>query len=287
MSEGSRISHPQPEQMEASRPGTPSSSSSSPAGDGYLGRKAEEYAQHYAEETPGGYALRVRRKIVLEMFDKPGGRVLDLGCGPGKMVQDLLDLGCEFWGVDPSAKMIEICTRGFRAESRAHFVIGEAGRLSFPDDFFDAVLCMGVIDSLKNLRPALAAMLRVLKPGGTLIATFANRTSPYVWWKAFVFYPAIGLFRRMIHRETNNDPIFNRRLLFTPQEACERVSSAGARVERIVGHNYNVLLSPLDEIWPAGTLWLNRKLEEGRGGKTDWLAAGLILKARKNKGQDE
>jgi ubiquinone/menaquinone biosynthesis C-methylase UbiE len=251
------------------------------AGDGYLAEMADKYARAYSEETPGGFALRVRRQRVLELFDKREGKVLDVGCGPGEMVQPLLGLGCEFWGVDPSMRMIEMCRSRFRETREAHFTLGQASQLSFPDNFFDAVLCMGVIDSMKNVRPAIGEMLRVLKPGGTLIATFPNRDSPYVLWKGYVFYPVISLIRRLTSRQVSNDPVFIKRSLFTPQSASELVCAAGGRALRIVGHFYNVLLSPLDEIWPGGTLWLNRRLEQIRDGKMDRLAAGFILKARK------
>ncbi len=256
-------------------------SGESTAGRGFLGEKADEYARAYTEETPGGFALRVRRKRVLELFDKAGGRVLDVGCGPAEMVQPLLRLDCEFWGLDPSPRMIEICRARCGETKETHFAVGEAGRLNFPNNFFDAVLCMGVIDGLKNFGEVIDEMLRVLKPGGTIIITFANRQSPYAQWKKYVFYPALTLARRIMHAGTNNDPILIQRRLFTPKEASELLAAAGADARRVVGYFYNILLSPLDEIWPAATLWVNKKLEEARDGEPDWLAAGFILKARK------
>jgi SAM-dependent methyltransferase len=255
--------------------------SGSTVGTGFLGEKADEYAQAYTEETPGGFALRMRRQRVLELFDKPGGTVLDVGCGPAEMVQPLLSLGCKFWGVDPSPRMIEICRTRFGAIENVDFVVGEAGKLNYPDEFFDAVLCMGVIDGLRNLERVLAEILRVAKPGGTIIITFANQHSPYAWWKAQVFYRALTLARRIVRPGTNNDPILTRRRLFSPKGASDLLARTGAQVERVVGYFCNILLSPLDEIWPAGTLRLNKRLEEARDGKPDWLAAGFILKARK------
>jgi len=79
----------------------------------FFDERAANYDREYEDETPGGYALRVRREKVLSFFDKPGGRVLDVGCGPGVMAQALVDRGCDFWGLDPSSKMIEIGRRRF------------------------------------------------------------------------------------------------------------------------------------------------------------------------------
>jgi ubiquinone/menaquinone biosynthesis C-methylase UbiE len=253
----------------------------STAGTGFLGDKADEYARAYEEETPGGFALRIRQRRVLELFDQAGGKVLDVGCGPAEMVQPLLSLGCEFWGVDPSPRMIEICRKRSGETRGVHFAVGEASRLSFPAEFFDAVLCMGVIDGLKNINEVLEEMVRVLKPGGTIIITFANKHSPYAWWKAQVFYRILTMARRIAHPGTNNDPILTRRRLFSPREASELLCNAGTHVEQTLGYFCSILFSPLDEIWPKGALWLNQRLEEAQGGKPDWLAAGFILKARK------
>jgi ubiquinone/menaquinone biosynthesis C-methylase UbiE len=248
---------------------------------GFFGEKADSYAQKYGHDTPAGLALRTRRQRVLELFDKPNGTILDVGCGPAEMVRDLLNRNCEFWGVDPSPRMIEICLEKYSGNNKAHFRLGEAERLEFPDASFDAVLCMGVIDALDNASQAVSEMVRVLKPGGSLIISFSNRHSPYAWWKAFVYYRALALIRRVLHPNMQHDPIFVRRRLFTAKTASELLAKTGAPVERVVGYFYNLLLSPLDEIWPAATLRLNRRLEERRDGKMDWLAAGFIVKAVK------
>jgi ubiquinone/menaquinone biosynthesis C-methylase UbiE len=252
-----------------------------PSTAGFVGAAAEKYAQGYTKESAGGYALRARRKKVLELFDKPGGKVLDVGCGPAPLAQDLVNLGCEFWGVDPSEKMIEICRDRFGENKKVHFLLGEAERLCFPDSFFDAVLCIGVFDGLPHGAQALREMLRVLKPRGTLIMSFANLRSPYAWWKACVFYPALCLARRSVGRDTDHSPIFVRRHLYSQKTASQLVSKAGTRVERVIGYYYNILLSPLDELWPAAALWLVKKLEEDHPALPSWLPVGFILKATK------
>jgi SAM-dependent methyltransferase len=90
--------------VQASETKVLSPNSNSTTGTGFLGERADEYTRAYARETPGGFALRVRQRRVLELFDKAGGKVLDVGCGPAEVVQPLLSLGCQFWGVDPSPK---------------------------------------------------------------------------------------------------------------------------------------------------------------------------------------
>ena len=70
----------------------------------YFDAVAEDYLSRYRAVTPGGFTFRLRKQRVLKLFDKPGGRELDVGCGPGVMINDLLAQNCDFWGIDPSPK---------------------------------------------------------------------------------------------------------------------------------------------------------------------------------------
>src|SRR5262249_14889150 len=79
----------------------------------YFDQIAHVYALADQQHTTGGRARRVRRARVMELFDKPGGRVLDVACGPGVLAQQMLDEGCDFWGVDGSQRMIEQCHKNF------------------------------------------------------------------------------------------------------------------------------------------------------------------------------
>lgn len=253
----------------------------------FFDRRAADYDREYTDDTPAGYALRVRRRRVLELFDQPGGNVLDVGCGPGVMAQEMISRGCRFWGVDPSSRMIEIGRRRFGENEQARFLLGDAVRLEFADNFFDAVLCMGVMDSVPDGRRAVDEMVRVLRPGGTLILTFANFLNPYAWWKNYAFYPAVAAWHRVRLRlgDTTMKPgrirSGCRRALYSRRTARELLESHGAEVLRMVPYYYNVFISPLDELMPVTALRVTQRLEEGVWARPDWIAAGLIFKARK------
>jgi len=250
--------------------------------------RAEKYDRQYFADTPGGYALRTRRKKVLDLFDHPGGNVLDVGCGPGVMTEALLNVGCTFWGVDPSPRMIGIARNRFKEDNRVHFMSGDAMQLPFPDGFFDAAVCMGVIDALHDRRQAIREMLRVIKLGGTLIITFSNLLSPYAWWKLYVFYPLVCVWHQLCGKvdkfrsESSLGVQTKQRALFTERAAHSLLQSEGAAVISSVGYYYNIFLSPLDEIFPTPALWVTRRLEEGQSARSRWLAAGWIVKVRKS-----
>lgn len=251
----------------------------------YFNKVAEEYASWYYAQSPGGYALRVRQQRMLELLDRPSGKVLDIGCGPGVLARELLDRGYEFWGVDASPRMIEECRKHFGKNDRAHFALADATSLEFPDELFDAVICMGVIDRIPAYDAALKEMARVVKKDGTLLIAFPNFLSPYATFKLFVFYPTVALLRPIYYwlagrPQPPSIPISFAKL-YTARTTVKLLARHGVEITDIVYYYFNVFLSPLDELLPRWTMKVTHKLEQLRFGKLRWLGAGFILKAKK------
>jgi SAM-dependent methyltransferase len=105
-----------------------------------------------------------------------GGRVLDLGCGAGRIAAYLRPHGCEYVGLDISPRMVAACRRRLPGMT---FEVGDMRDLSaFVDGSFAAVLAVlnlfdaaGHADRLRTL----AGIRRALKPGGLLIFSAHNR----------------------------------------------------------------------------------------------------------------
>jgi SAM-dependent methyltransferase len=95
----------------------------------------------------------------------PGGRVLDLGCGPGLEIGDLRELGLRPVGLDPSRAMLRYAAP--RAGGTG-VVCGTALGLPFAEGTFDGVWASASLHHLsRDEAPAgLAEVRRVLKPGG-------------------------------------------------------------------------------------------------------------------------
>jgi len=101
----------------------------------------------------------------------PGTRVLDIGCGKGRDVVALLDMGFDAWGVEPNDAMR---ARALARDPRMAGRIAAAGLPDLGQPFgggFDAVVCCAVLMHLApdDLPPALEALARVLGSQGRLL----------------------------------------------------------------------------------------------------------------------
>lgn len=68
---------------------------------------AEHYAQNF--QFVPGYG-----ENVMELLDcPPGSRVIDLGCGTGRLTQKLVERGYDVIGIDPSSSMLEKAKKSF------------------------------------------------------------------------------------------------------------------------------------------------------------------------------
>ena len=113
------------------------------------------------------------------------GDVLDVACGTGDMMLELLKRGCTVTGVDLSEEMLEIArTKTASANfqlSTFNFQLGDAEALPFAEGEFDAVTCAFGVRNFVHLEQGLNEMLRVLKPGGRMvILELATPDSPII-----------------------------------------------------------------------------------------------------------
>ena len=103
---------------------------------------------------------------------KAGDRVLDVGCGSGRLTmaaQGWTGTGGEVVGLDPSPEMIQVARKNAaRAGLKTTFELGMVEAMPFPDASFDVVLNRLMLHHLPGdlKQRGLAEMRRVLKPGG-------------------------------------------------------------------------------------------------------------------------
>jgi demethylmenaquinone methyltransferase/2-methoxy-6-polyprenyl-1,4-benzoquinol methylase len=110
------------------------------------------------------------RDEALEWFGlEPGDRVLDVGCGTGFATEGLLEHTDDVWGLDQSAHQLQRAFEKFGKRDRVTFQRGDAERLPFADDSFDAYWSSGSIEYWPNPVAALEEARRVTRPGGPVL----------------------------------------------------------------------------------------------------------------------
>jgi SAM-dependent methyltransferase len=132
-----------------------------------------DYYQTYWTEEGFNPTRALPRAVqrALEQLAHPGTACLDVGCGDGRTEGIWLDRRTRSYiGVDVSRTAVE-SARTLGLDAR---VIEDASVLPFDSDTFDLVVCLEVLEHLMWPQDAAAEILRVLRPGGALLATVPN-----------------------------------------------------------------------------------------------------------------
>jgi 2-polyprenyl-3-methyl-5-hydroxy-6-metoxy-1,4-benzoquinol methylase len=99
----------------------------------------------------------------------PGGKVLEIGCGNGNLLNHLATLGWQVQGVEPDRKAAEIATR-----RNLPVMCGELSKHSFAPQSFDAIIMSHVIEHIVDPITLLKICRQLLKPRGRLIILTPN-----------------------------------------------------------------------------------------------------------------
>lgn len=106
----------------------------------------------------------------MTLAGEPAGKLLDVGCGAGRLLNRMKKRGWEVEGIDfdPQAAAKTAKRYGIRTHT------GDLADCALPDASFDAITMSQTIEHLFNPRATLDECLRILKPGGKLIMTTPN-----------------------------------------------------------------------------------------------------------------
>ena len=107
---------------------------------------------------------------VMYLPHRPGGELLDVGCGGGAQLVQMRALGWRVMGVDPDARAVDAATRIHGLDVRR----GTLEQQRFPSGRFDAVVLSHTIEHVHAPEALLRECGRVLKPGGRLVVVTPN-----------------------------------------------------------------------------------------------------------------
>jgi SAM-dependent methyltransferase len=175
---------------------------------------------------------RGRRSIVcrlLERFAPPRARILDVGCGTGATTAALRPFG--------SVSGVDTGLAGLR-HARAHGLAvarGSAEKLPVGDAKLDVAVALDVLEHLDDDRRALAEILRVLRPGGVLLATVP--AYPFLW--------------------SSHDEALDHRRRYRRGELRERLLAAGFEIT-LCSHVMASILPPVMAVRLTERWWRRR-----------------------------
>lgn len=140
----------------------------------YRSRGVKEYWTSRWEDIPvdapmtneNAYPL----KYAMMTVKRAEGRILEAGCGAGRILRYFHARGYDIVGIDYIAVAVDKLKA---ADPSLNVAVGDITNLQFRDGEFDYVLAFGLYHNIENdLDRAVSETYRVLKPGGTVCASF-------------------------------------------------------------------------------------------------------------------
>jgi len=174
----------------------------------------------------------------LAEYVKDRDKVLDLGCGNGRLTELFQGRHIEYFGIDNSEKLIEIARQKY---PNVDFRVFDGFKIPFGDNFFAKIYCIAVLHHIpgRQLRQEfLDEARRVLKPGGRLILSVWNLFNSRDYKRLILKFT----FKKLIGKSKLDffdvvEPYFGKEKasryihLFRKEELRKEIIKAGFRIE--------------------------------------------------------
>jgi len=208
-------------------------------------RNFDEIAEHFSMTRQ--WPWEVMKSFLV--YVKEGDKVLDIGCGNGRLYELLKEKNVEYVGVDNSEKLIEIAKNKFSIFnfqfSKPQFIVADALDLPFfKDEEFNAVFMLAVLPHIPSKELQLKVLknaYRVLKKNGSLFLTCWNLFQPKLFFANLIrrfknpkLYQGFSLKDFLIPWQMKTGEKIQRfYYAFTKNELKKLLQKSGFKIEKI------------------------------------------------------
>ena len=180
-----------------------------------------------------GIDVKWRKRVVQILIPKKPDRILDIATGTGDLALALNKTeASKIVGLDISPGMLakgKDKVNAQKLENTIEMVLGDSEALKYKDDSFDAVTVAFGVRNFENLELGLSELLRVLKPGGTIVVLETAVPTKFPFKQGYSLYTKFLV------------PLMGK--LFTRDQAAYRYLSDSAAVFPYGKHFNNILNS--------------------------------------------
>jgi ubiquinone/menaquinone biosynthesis C-methylase UbiE len=130
-----------------------------------------------------------------------GAKVLDLGCGNGRVYDLLKDLDVDYSGLDLSSELVEFAKKNVPG---GHFNVGSLLETPYADNEFDLVICVATLHHIPSKaarKQAIEEIYRITKTGG-----YALITNWYFWNQLFFLKQILRTYLDILLGKSDLDP---------------------------------------------------------------------------------
>lgn len=260
----------------------------------YFSTKIKYWDVVYTKEAKNKFInihMQHRMEQILSVIDNYAANgslnILDVGCGTGVYMSELLKRKHNVFGFDISKGMVKEASKRIinYKNTNTLTICSDVDNIPFPDSYFNVVICAGVMEYLPDEISALNEMKRVLKSEGILIFTLPNKLKlknlldPYYFlvriWKYFYHKLPFRKKKKIINNLRNfstNEEFYNKR--YTKKFIDKLIRVIEGEVISVVPLGYGPFTFWRKEFLPLNvSLKINSALEKfTRSGRFKFLA---------------
>lgn len=241
--------------------------------DDFTRKQKEYYHSNYVLESKQNLLRRLRRKLISDAAQNGNtkGEILDFGCGPAILYGELLSTCSRYLAIDLVPANIEQIRDDFSHE-RMECRVGDIEVSSLSDEFFDIIICSGSLEYTCDPLGNLFRLAGLLRPGGRIIASLPQRSSPYRLWSEYAYTPIRQLIR---NRQGTSVSSYSRTLVST-KSIRKRFAPPIYRIE-IAYLGYKLLLQPFDAIFSSCDAAIMRLMQSNAPGWLHWASIEVVV----------